>query len=78
MQKKRTEQKLRSRKSYVYLITRCKVPYEKSLESLDVARGVASHLVNGVADSIEVLLLCHLCKLELTCACAVTLFVVVK
>ena len=32
---------------------------------------VASHLVNGVVDSVEIQLLCHLCQLELACGCAV-------
>ena len=54
------------------------VSCEESLEGLAVASLVASRFADGAADSVEALLLCHLCKLELTCAFAVTLFVVVK
>ena len=32
---------------------------------------VTSHLVDGVVDRIEIVLLCELCKLELACGCAV-------
>ena len=46
------------------------VSLQKTLEACAVACLVASHLVNGVVDRIEIERLCALCEILLTCASA--------
>ena len=56
---------------YVACFSLLEVSVEQSLKCLSVARLILSHLVNGVVDSVKVVLLCHLGEVELALSSAV-------
>ena len=47
------------------------ISLEKTLKGSAVAGFVLGHLVNGIVNSVEIKLLCKLCKLEFAHGCAV-------